>query len=109
MPTAYFSRILNDTSWNDLLKNTQMQKSQKCKPLHYNILTELVIASSDFDILENTLSKPNQCYLKYAAQSVADEYGIWNCIVVKSETDSREAILFTAGRTFPLYAAANIK
>lgn len=108
MPTAYFSRVLNNTTWDNLLVVSQIQQARNCKPMFYNTLAEISINSSDFDRLGESLTNPNQCYLRYTSQSIADRDGIWNCIVVKSRTDNRKIVLYTAGRTYPLYAAPNI-
>ena len=105
MRLAHFSKVRKSTSWNGLLEVTQAQMLKKCKPLCYNILIELCVPFPEFDHFVHNLSMPNPLYLQYALDSVPDKTGIWNCIVIICESDKREIAIYTAGRTFPLYAA----
>lgn len=105
MPEALFSRVLDNTNWDYLYKTMLVQKKQKCKPLHYKTLAEISLPKTEFNILVNELANPHPCYLPYSLQSIADDDGIWNCILIDNKIDNRKIALYTAGRTFPLYAA----
>lgn len=105
MPEALFSRVIDDTNWYRLYENMQLQKKQRCKPLHYKTLAEISLSKTEFNILVNELANPHLCYLPYSPHSIADDDGIWKCILVDNKIDNRKIALYTAGRTFPLYAA----
>jgi hypothetical protein len=105
MPVAHFSRVVDDTCLQNLLVASQTQNERKCKPLHYETLIDLSLSISDFESIAVAIARPHPCYLPYAFRSVADNHGIWRCILVRNQLDDRKIVLYTAGRTFPLYAA----
>lgn len=82
-----------------------MQILNKSKKIKYLEIATLEISQFEFDKICKDISIPNSCYLKYARQSVAKTDGIWRCIILRNEQDARKIILYTAGRTYPLYAA----
>ena len=105
MEEAYFSRVLVDTSWESLLDVTQRQKKNNCMPLNYEVITKISLSNGDFDNLIKKIVVPHSAYLKYTRQSIISAHGIWKCVVIGNDHDSRQVALYTSGRTFPLYAA----
>ena len=45
MSKAYFSKVSNTMSWNELKSNISEQKKHGLKPLPYEILTEIIYPS----------------------------------------------------------------
>lgn len=105
MSKAYFSKVSNTMSWNELKSNISEQKKHGLKPLPYEILTEILISPSDFDKLSICLSKSNLLYKPYATLSVATSQGIWPCILIKCFDNSKNILVYTAGNIYPLYAS----
>ena len=105
MEAAHFSRVLDDTSWKGLLDATQKQRKNNCIPLNYEVVNRISLSISDFDTLTEKIISPHSSYLKYTRQSIPSTHGTWKCIVISNDHDSRQVALYTAGRTFPLYAA----
>lgn len=105
MPVAHFSRVVDNTCLQSLLVALQTQKERQCKPLHYKKLIDLSLPISDFESIADGIARPHPSYLQYALHSVADNHGTWRCISIGNQLDDRQIVLYTAGRTFPLYAA----
>lgn len=105
MTIAHFSRVVDDTDWNNLLETMRAQKENNCKPLKYKVVAEISLPPLEFDMLTDNLAKSAPFYLQYANQSVPDTYGVWGCILIDNQSDNRKIAVYTAGRTFPLYAA----
>ena len=105
MQKTHFSRIYDNTTWQDLQNTVKQQQLNGCTPIPYNILVEIPISTEEFDFFCNSLIKASKYFKRYATQSVIDSQGIWNCIVLKCATDSRNLILYTAGNHYPLYAS----
>lgn len=53
----------------------------------------------------NKISLPISQYKDHYRSSTTSVNGVWQCIEVKCLTDIRAIAVYTAGRTFPLYAA----
>lgn len=107
MPSAHFVKVYRNISWDDIVYLTQAMKNQGCKPLLYKVIAEVILTKDEFGQLSKSISKPNSHYLEHVNRSMPSEKGIWNCISVKQSSTSIELLLYTAGRTFPLYLALN--
>lgn len=105
MDTAYFSKITGTMSWNSLNKRISKQIYTQNKALPYKIIIQLSITSKDFNEISKSLKIPHKCYLSYSHLSIPDSSGIWNCILIKSISDSRNLLLYTGGNIYPLYAS----
>lgn len=106
MPFCYFSRVYKGTSWLELKANRQLQISRKCKKIEYLDLVTIAVEQVEFDLICNDVSLARNCYQKYARQSIATLDGKWKCIIIKNQYRKEKIILYTAGRMYPLYAAA---
>ena len=106
MRAGYFSRVDDRTSFTNLIANVELQKKEKCKPLQYYEYAIISISLDEFEEISRKISKTHPCYEEYTTYSVAID-GIWNCIIIRCETDDREIILYTAGRNVPLYATVS--
>jgi hypothetical protein len=105
MPKAYFIKINNDTTWANIVNAIKVQIANSRKQLEYNSIIELSIDKSDFDSLATSICKPHTLYSKWCSASLANDNGIWNCITISCKHDKRKMVIYTAGRTFPLYAS----
>lgn len=67
----------------------------------------VISAIRDANILTdmNKISFPISQYKDHYRRSITSVNGVWQCIEVKCLTDVRAIAVYTAGRTFPLYAA----
>lgn len=107
MPNAHFIKVQDNIRWSDIVQLTQMVKSKGCKPIPYNTIAEIVLSQNQFELLVDSIAQPNPNYLEYTTRSIPAKDGIWNCISIKRNSCSEEVLLYTAGRTFPLYLAVN--
>lgn len=105
MPFCHFSKIFTGTTLADLKTNNELQTAQNCRRIEYIELVSINIEQPEFDLLCRDISKPQCCYQKYVFDSRADSSGRWNCIVIKCKPNKQKIILYTAGHTYPLYAA----
>lgn len=105
MNSAYFVKVSKSMSWNELKEKINKQKNNRIKPLPFIITAIINVSSTDFDDLSLFLQKPSMQYASYAALSVATLQGIWNCILIKCNDDSRNILIYTAGNIYPLYAS----
>lgn len=105
MPEAYFIKVNKNTTWTDVLNAIQNQIDNYQKKLKYTTIVELSLNKVDFDDLVVSFSQPHPSYVRWASQSKPDENGIWKCITIKCTSDTRSVIIYTSGRTFPLYVS----
>lgn len=109
MNKAYFSKVSQTMSWDELKLNISKQKENDITPLPYEILTEIFISPSDFEKLSVCLSKTSLLlsllYRSYAARSVADSQGTWACILIRCVDHSKNVLVYTGGLMYPLYAS----
>lgn len=94
MNKAYFSKVTQTMSWDELKLNISQQKENDITPLPYTIITEIFISPSDFEKLSICLSKASSLlsllFRSYAARSVADSQGTWACILIRCLTAPRD-------------------
>lgn len=109
MPKAYFIKVNDDITWSDILKLTQYQINNSCKPLQYNFIAKIILQKDNFDNLQTCIAQPLEYLASYANESIVDSNGLWNCITIGCASDERSIIVYTAGRTIPLYVAIDIK
>lgn len=105
MNTAYFSKVTDSMSWNELEEKIIKQKRNKTKPLPYIIVAKINISFLDFEKLSLSLPKPNMLYAPYTHLSVATLQGIWKCILIECFNNSQNVLFYTAGNKYPLYAS----
>ena len=105
MNTAYFAKVSDSMSWNELKEKIIIQKKNKVKPLPFIIVAKVNISSTDFDNLSLSIKKPNIQYAPYVTLSISTLQGVWNCILIKCIDDSRNILIYTAGNIYPLYAS----
>lgn len=105
MNTAYFVKVSKSMFWNELKEKINKQKNSRIKPLPFIITTIITVSSMDFDNLSPSLQKTSMLYISYATLSVATLQGIWKCILIKCNDDSRNILIYTAGNIYPLYAS----
>lgn len=104
MNTAYFAKVSESMSWNELKEKIIEQKRNQAKPLPFLIVAIINLSSIDFDNL-SYIQNLNIQYAPYATLSIATLQGVWNCILIKCIHDSRNVLIFTAGNLYPLYAS----
>ena len=105
MPFCHFSKIFAGTTWEDIKVNNKLQSSKNCKMIEYKELAIISVEQSVFNLICMDISKPQYCYQKYCHESCADSTGKWNCIIIECIQTKQKIIMYTAGQTYPLYAA----
>lgn len=109
MPDAYFIKVNGNVTWDQLLENTRTQIEKKNKALPYRTLIEISIDEIQFMNMFKNITTFNPVYLAYTSASISDSNGIWNCIVIKCASLNRGIVIYTAGRSFPLYIAQHLE
>lgn len=109
MPKAYFIKVNDSMPFLEILKSTKYQNNNLRKQLQYNSIAEIILQKDDFESLIASISQPHQSLASFANKSIADYNGIWNCITIRCASDERSIIIYTAGRTIPLYVAIDLK
>lgn len=109
MPKAYFVKVNEGITWSDVLKLTQFQINNFRKQLQYISIADLILQKKDFESLIASIARPHPVFISLAAHSIADSNGVWNCITIRCASDVRSIIIYTAGRTIPLYVAVNME
>jgi len=108
MLSAFFSRVQPKTSFNDILMAAIRQKRLGATPLEYCIIAEIKLPQNEFKIFAEDISVPIPHYGFRGVKSIAGEDGLWSCILIKGRANDSEIVVYTAGRTFPLYAAPKL-
>lgn len=105
METAYFVKVTDSMSWNQLNEKIEKLKRKGIKPLRFITVAKIVVSSKDFDNLAISIKKYNTLYAPYTHLSVPTNHGIWNCILLMCFGESRNILIYTAGNLYPLYAS----
>ena len=104
MQAAYFLKVTPQTTILDLKENAICQMKHGHKAVRFNVIGEVCLLASDFEQFSDRIYLPisdvNLCL-----KSVTDKEGRLNCIIVRCNTDNRNVVVYTGGRTIPLYAA----
>ena len=104
MQAAYFLKVTPQTTILDLRENAISQIKHGHKAVQFNMIGEVCLSASDFEQFSDKISAPisdvNLC-----TKSVTTREGRLNCINIKCNTDDRNVVVYTGGRTIPLYAA----
>ena len=102
---AYFVKINKGITWEQVLQLTQEQIKNSRKRLQYISVATLTLPQMDFQNIISYISCPHPAFISLCNQSITDNSGIWNCITLHSVMENYDVVIFTAGRTFPLYVA----
>lgn len=105
MGKAFFSRVDQNTVFSSLVTEASQQIEAGHKPIDYSVVTEIYLPKEEFNAVMNNISLSIPQYRAYCKKSVTSSEGKWQCIEVKCLSEIRAIVIFTAGRTFPLYAA----
>ncbi len=105
MRRAFFSRVDVATSYSSLVLEAKRQIEGANKPMNYTIISQIYVPDEQFNIVMKNIITPLPQYIPHYINSITSLTGIWQCIEVKSTSDSRGIIVYMGGRTFPLYAA----
>lgn len=105
MGKAFFSRVELNTVFSSLVTEAKQQIEAGHKPINYSVVTEIYLPKEEFDAVMNNISIPVPQYRVHGKNSITSPEGEWQCIEVKCLSDIRAVVIYTAGRTFPLYAA----
>jgi NADH dehydrogenase/NADH:ubiquinone oxidoreductase subunit G len=105
MPYAYFSRVFEGTTLEDL-RNQRLQQAQtpECQKIEYYPLIEIPVSQDTFSEIGKNLLRSHPCYAAYARQSIVTKEGQMQCILIVNKETMETLIFYTAGRSFPLYA-----
>ncbi len=106
MPIGFFSRVTPNMSFSQLQEKEIYQQKSGIKPIEYNVIDEVCLQIMEFEKLLMDISKPVSQYNANYSLSITSPNGIWNCIEFKCPQDNRSVILYTSGRSLPLYATS---
>lgn len=102
---AFFSRVKFSTSYSSLEAESKQQFKFGHKPIMFEIISDIFLDKEEFEKVMNNVSTPLSQYRVCCRDSITSPQGVWRCIAVKCSSDKRAIAVYTAGRTFPLYAA----
>ncbi len=69
METAYFVKVTDSMSWNQLNEKLEKLKRKGIKPLRFITVAKIVVSSKDFDNLAISIKKYNTLYAPYTTIS----------------------------------------
>lgn len=104
MQAAYFMKVTPQTTISDLNENANYQMRHGHKAVRFNAIGEICLSASDFKQFSDRIYVPISD-VDLCLKSVTSKDGKLNCIIVKCNTDNRNVVVYTGGRTIPLYAA----
>lgn len=104
MAFCYLFKVSQGTSWNDLEKLSSEQKKACRRPSEYSAAAVLSVAPSLFSGICQDISIPHWIYQEYKELARTLPDGTRRCIVIRNSADSKQLVLYTAGRNSPLYA-----
>ena len=105
MPIGFISRITPNMSFSQLQAKAAYQRKSGIKPIEYTVVDEVCLQIMEFENLLMDISMPISRYSANYSLSITSPNGIWNCIEFKCPQDFRSVIVYTSGRSLPLYAA----
>ena len=105
MPKGFFSRVISGMSFSTLQIKARNQYELGLNPIEYIVIDSIFFKAIEFETVLLDISVPVSQYGANYSSSITSQSGIWNCIEFKCLHDPRSLIVYTAGRTLPLYAA----
>ena len=105
MPIGFFSRITPNMSFSQLQAKATYQRQEGIKPIEYAVVDEVCLQFIEFENMLTDISRPISRYSANYSLSITSPNGIWNCIKFKCPEDFRSVVVYTSGRSLPLYAA----
>lgn len=105
MPKGFFSRVIPNMSFSLLLTKAMHQRKSGIKPMEYIIIDEVYLQATEFEDMLMDISRPISRYGANYSYSIASPEGTWKCIEFKCLHDLRALVVYTSGRSLPLYAA----
>lgn len=105
MRKAFFLRVEGNTTFSSLVTGAKKQMDAGHKPLNYSVVAEIYLPKKEFDKVMDNISFPLLQYRACCRKSVTSSEGVWQCLELKCLFDVRAAVVYMAGRSFPLYAA----
>lgn len=109
MPKGFFSRVMSGMSFSLLQIKASNQYKLGLNPIEYIVIDSMFFKTIEFETVLRDISVPVSQYGVNYVGSITSQNGIWNCIEFKCLHDPRSLIVYTAGRTLPLYAAPQYK
>ncbi|GHU82366.1 hypothetical protein AGMMS50284_4110 [Clostridia bacterium] len=103
MDTALFIKASNGLTLASASQQINQQRLKGSKQIIYNPIVSLQLDEISFSSVVNPIFQVNDIYNKYGAESVAGKDGTWNCIVINNLSSSEKMVIYTGGRTIPLY------
>jgi len=103
MDTALFIKVSNGLTLASAGQQIAGLRLKGSKQIRYNRIVQLQLDDISFFSMTNPLLQGNDIYNKYGAKSIAGQDGIWNCIVISNQTSAEKMVVYTGGRTIPLY------
>lgn len=104
MTFCYLFKVSQGMSWDDLEKLSLEQKKACRMPSEYSAAVVLLVAPSLFSSICKDISIPHGIYQKYKELAITLPDGTRQCIVIRNNADTKQLVLYTAGRNSPLYA-----
>lgn len=105
MARAHFVKVNEGITWNKILELSQNQINNSIKSLEYISIAELILKKEDFQDIKSCISCPHPSFISLAEQSITGSNGIWKCITIHCDFEIHDIIIYTSGRTIPLYVA----
>ena len=105
MQKGFFSRVTPNMHFSLLLTKAIHQYQLALKPVEYIVIEKIYLQMLEFENMLMDISKPISQYGVNFSGSITSPAGIWNCIEFKCYEDPRSLIVYTSGRSLPLYAA----
>lgn len=105
MSKAYFVKVNYGITWLDVLNAVESQIKNSRKQLPYISIAEVVLEKVEFDNFITNIYHPQHILSAFAEKLQPDEYGVWKCITIKCLSNDNKILIYTAGRTIPLYVA----
>ena len=105
MNCTNFIKVSKTMTWNELKKIIINTNNIKATPLQYAIVTTIDVSAENFDIISESIYNSYQFYMNYTLLSTPTPKGVWNCILIQCAENSKNLLIYTGGRVYPLYAS----
>ena len=104
MPFCFFFKVNKGTTWDELKQLSEKQERAAKRKLEYFEAACFTVSYDVFLDICRDISVPQAFYQNHSKTSITTQSGMRKCIVICNTQDSKQIILYTAGRCFPLYA-----
>ena len=105
MEESYFVKVGERSSLEDVLASMRLQEKRSLKKIRYCSVAQIQLADEEFQSMLYPITQSHNIYVKFGPSNAISCDGSLRCITLTNSSEGAHLVVYTAGRTFPLYVS----